>query len=48
MSLPTIVSEEEWTADRKTLLAREKELTRVRDALTADRRRLPKVQVTKH
>ena len=47
MSLPTIVSEEEWVAARKALLVREKELTRSRDALTADRRRLPMVEMTK-
>ena len=47
MSLPPIVTREEWVAARKELLAREKELTRARDALNADRRRLPMVEVTK-
>ena len=47
MSLPRIVSREEWVAARKQLLTREKELTRVRDALNADRRRLPMVEITK-
>jgi predicted dithiol-disulfide oxidoreductase (DUF899 family) len=47
VSLPRIVSREEWLAARKELLAREKELTRVRDALNADRRRLPMVEITK-
>jgi predicted dithiol-disulfide oxidoreductase (DUF899 family) len=47
MSLPQIVSRDEWLAARKKLLAREKELTRLRDQLTADRRRLPMVEVTK-
>jgi len=32
---------------RTALLAREKGLTRVRDALNADRRRLPMVEITK-
>jgi predicted dithiol-disulfide oxidoreductase (DUF899 family) len=47
MSLPEVVSREEWLAARKTLLAREKELTRTRDALNADRRRLPMVKIEK-
>jgi len=47
LSLPPIVTREEWVAARKELLAREKELTRARDALNADRRRLPMVEVTK-
>jgi predicted dithiol-disulfide oxidoreductase (DUF899 family) len=45
MSLPRIVSRDEWLAARTELLAREKELTRQRDALNADRRRLPMVEV---
>lgn len=47
MSLPEIVSREEWLAARKALLAEEKELTRRHDALNADRRRLPMVRVEK-
>jgi predicted dithiol-disulfide oxidoreductase (DUF899 family) len=47
MSLPDVVSREEWLVERKELLAREKELTRVRDALVADRRRLPMVRIDK-
>jgi predicted dithiol-disulfide oxidoreductase (DUF899 family) len=47
MSLPQVASRDEWLAARKELLAREKELTRLRDQLTADRRRLPMVEVTK-
>jgi predicted dithiol-disulfide oxidoreductase (DUF899 family) len=47
MSLPDIVSREEWVAARKALLAKEKEVTRVRDALNADRRRLPMVEIEK-
>jgi len=45
MGLPEIVSREEWLVARRQLLAREKELTRQRDALNADRRRLPMVRV---
>jgi predicted dithiol-disulfide oxidoreductase (DUF899 family) len=45
MSLPDVVSREEWLAARRRLLAREKELTRQRDALSADRRRLPMVRI---
>ncbi|MFL6072967.1 MAG: DUF899 domain-containing protein [Mycobacteriales bacterium] len=47
MSLPEIVSADEWLAARVALLAREKELTRQRDALNADRRRLPMVRIDK-
>lgn len=47
MSLPDVVSREEWLEARLQLLAAEKELTRKRDALNADRRRLPMVRVTK-
>jgi predicted dithiol-disulfide oxidoreductase (DUF899 family) len=47
MSLPKIVSRNEWLAARKDLLAAEKELTRRRDALSAARRRLPMVRVEK-
>jgi len=47
MSLPQVVSREEWLVARKELLAREKELTRQRDVLSADRRRLPMVRIDK-
>ncbi|HXW47218.1 MAG TPA: DUF899 domain-containing protein [Streptosporangiaceae bacterium] len=47
MSLPEITTREQWLAARKELLAREKELTRKRDALNADRRRLPMVEIDK-
>lgn len=47
MSLPNIVSREEWLEARKALLAREKEITRARDALSAERRRLPMVKIEK-
>lgn len=42
-----IVSREEWTAARKSLLRKEKELTQSRDQLSAERRKLPWVQVEK-
>jgi predicted dithiol-disulfide oxidoreductase (DUF899 family) len=42
-----IVSREEWRAARKTHLAREKEFTRLRDQLSAERRALPWVRVDK-
>jgi predicted dithiol-disulfide oxidoreductase (DUF899 family) len=44
MSLPRVVSEDEWQAARERLLAKEKEATRAGDALAADRRRLPMVE----
>jgi predicted dithiol-disulfide oxidoreductase (DUF899 family) len=42
-----VVSREEWLAERKELLAREKALTRLRDELSAARRALPWVKVEK-
>ena len=47
MSLPDVVSREQWLEARRRLLAREKEFTRSHDALNADRRRLPMVKVDK-
>ncbi|HEU4557748.1 MAG TPA: DUF899 domain-containing protein [Longimicrobium sp.] len=47
MNASPVVSREEWLAARTTLLAREKELTRLRDALAEERRRLPRVAVEK-
>jgi predicted dithiol-disulfide oxidoreductase (DUF899 family) len=47
MSLPKVTSRQEWLAARKELLAKEKELTRQRDALNAERRRLPMVEIDK-
>jgi predicted dithiol-disulfide oxidoreductase (DUF899 family) len=47
MTLPQVVSREEWLAARKELLAKEKEATRARDALNAERRGLPMVEVEK-
>jgi predicted dithiol-disulfide oxidoreductase (DUF899 family) len=42
-----VVSQEEWLALRQDLLAREKQLTRERDAVDAARRALPWVRVEK-
>ncbi len=47
MSLPEIVSREEWLAARTELLAEEKRMTRQRDALTSRRRELPMVEIDK-
>lgn len=44
---PKIVSQDEWLAQRKALLANEKELTKHKDAVNAERRRLPMVKVDK-
>jgi len=45
---PKVVSQEEWLAARKELLAKEKQLTRQSDALAAERRGLPWVKVDKN
>src|SRR4051812_29757396 len=47
MSLPKIATRDVWLAARKELLAKEKELTRARDALSTDRRNLPMVVIEK-
>jgi predicted dithiol-disulfide oxidoreductase (DUF899 family) len=47
VSLPQVVSRQEWLDARKALLTREKELTRARDALAAERRRMPWLAVEK-
>ncbi|MEU4194803.1 DUF899 domain-containing protein [Kribbella sp. NPDC026611] len=46
-NLPDVVSPEEWMVARRELLAREKEVTKARDRLNAERRRLPMVRITK-
>lgn len=43
----TIVSQDEWLAARRALLAKEKEFTRARDRLSAERRALPWVKLGK-
>jgi predicted dithiol-disulfide oxidoreductase (DUF899 family) len=45
---PKIVSRDEWLAARKELLTKEKQLTRERDALAAERRQLPWIKVEKN
>ena len=47
MNMPPIVSPQEWESAREQLLVKEKELTRARDALAAERRRMPRMAVTK-
>jgi predicted dithiol-disulfide oxidoreductase (DUF899 family) len=47
MEKAKIVSQEEWLAAREGLLVNEKRLTRERDALAAERRRMPWVAVEK-
>lgn len=42
-----VVSRDRWLAARKTLLAREKELTRLQDQIARERRALPWVRVEK-
>ena len=46
-TLPRVVTREEWREARKTLLAKEKELTRQSDELARQRRALPWVKVDK-
>lgn len=41
MNTPPIVSRQEWEAAREQLLIKEKAHTRARDALAAERRRMP-------
>jgi predicted dithiol-disulfide oxidoreductase (DUF899 family) len=47
MELPHIVSEAEWQEANEQLRAKEKEATKARDALAAERRRLPMVRIEK-
>jgi predicted dithiol-disulfide oxidoreductase (DUF899 family) len=47
MDYPNIVSREEWLEVRKELLAKEKEETKRRDDLRAQRRSLPMDEVEK-
>ena len=47
MKMPPIVSPQEWQDAREELLVKEKELTRARDALAAERRRMPRMAVEK-
>ena len=45
---PRVVSQAEWLAARKELLQKEKELTHLKDAVSAERRELPWVKVEKN
>jgi predicted dithiol-disulfide oxidoreductase (DUF899 family) len=47
MNLPPVVSPTEWQKARDALMAEEKDATRARDALAAQRRRLPRVRIDK-
>ena len=47
MEMPKVVSPKEWEAARQQLLVKEKELTRARDGLAAERRRMPWLAVEK-
>jgi len=47
MKRPRIVSAQEWEATRQQLLVKEKAFTRSRDALAAERRRMPWMLVAK-
>src|SRR6185503_11741798 len=47
MKTPPTVTPQEWDAAREALLVKEKELTRARDALAAERRRMPRMAVEK-
>jgi predicted dithiol-disulfide oxidoreductase (DUF899 family) len=47
MDLPPVVSQDEWQAALDAIRAKEKEQTRARDALAAERRRLPRVHIDK-
>jgi len=47
VNYPQIVSREEWLVAREALLMKEKEATRERDRLNAERRRLPMVKIDK-
>ena len=47
MKTPPVVSPQEWQVARQRLLVKEKALTRSRDALAAERRRMPWMAVEK-
>jgi predicted dithiol-disulfide oxidoreductase (DUF899 family) len=46
-ALPRIVSQKQWRAAHEKLLTKEKRATRARDALAAERRRQPMVEIRK-
>ncbi len=47
MKTPPVLSQQEWEAARQQLLVKEKALTRSRDALAAERRRMPWMLIEK-
>jgi predicted dithiol-disulfide oxidoreductase (DUF899 family) len=47
MKLPPVVPQQEWDAALEGLRAKEKDATRARDALAAERRSLPRVRIEK-
>lgn len=47
MDLPDVVSQDEWESAQQQLRVKEKEATRARDALAAERRRQPRLLVKK-
>jgi predicted dithiol-disulfide oxidoreductase (DUF899 family) len=47
MKTPPIVTAAEWEAARERLLVKEKEVTRAKDALAAERRRMPWLEIEK-
>jgi predicted dithiol-disulfide oxidoreductase (DUF899 family) len=47
LNAPPIVSPQEWEAARLQMLVKEKALMRARDALAAERRRMPRMVVEK-
>src|SRR5687767_13916068 len=47
-ALPQVVSQADWDEARAAFLVKEKEMTRARDALAAERRRLPMARIEKN
>jgi predicted dithiol-disulfide oxidoreductase (DUF899 family) len=47
MDLPDVVSQDKWESAQQQLRVKEKEATRARDALAAERRRLPRLLIKK-
>src|SRR4051795_650176 len=47
MKMPPVVSPQEWAAAREEMLVKEKKVTRAKDALAAERRRMPRMAVEK-
>jgi predicted dithiol-disulfide oxidoreductase (DUF899 family) len=47
INFPKVVDQAEWQKERDALLVKEKAATRARDALAAERRRLPMVRIDK-